>query len=195
MHKKLRSKRLAPILIQEVTRRTHLKGIFQAIYTAGVYLPTPISRCQYYHRSLNPKKLVETKFTSIPRHLTMARMIRHYKLPEVPVLPGVREMEKKDLKQVGRLLRAFLGRMEMAPLLSGKDVEHALFAGRGVDVDGKRVGQVCWTYVVEVKTFPFPLLCIPPSLTAVFCYRHRIPRRRKSPTCSRFTPSLQQQSK
>jgi len=46
VHKKLRSKRLAPVLIKEVTRQVHLKGIFQAIYTAGVVIPTPVSVCR-----------------------------------------------------------------------------------------------------------------------------------------------------
>ena len=46
VHKKLRSKRLAPVLIKEVTRRCNSMGIFQAIYTAGVFLPTPFSACQ-----------------------------------------------------------------------------------------------------------------------------------------------------
>lgn len=31
----------------------------QAVYTAGVVLPTPLACCRYYHRSLNPKKLIE----------------------------------------------------------------------------------------------------------------------------------------
>ncbi|KAL8283305.1 hypothetical protein RQP46_005715 [Phenoliferia psychrophenolica] len=149
VHKKLRSRRFTPLLIKEVTRRTHLRGIFQAIYTVGVLLPSPVSRCQYFHRSLNPKKLVETGFSSLPRHLTMARMVRQYKLPEVTAMKGLREAEKRDLKQIGRLLRAFLARMDLAPLVSNKEVEHALFAGRGKDVDGKRVGQVTWCYVVE----------------------------------------------
>ena len=35
VHKKLRSKRLAPVLIKEVTRRVNLTGVWQAVYTAG----------------------------------------------------------------------------------------------------------------------------------------------------------------
>jgi len=149
VHKKLRAKRLAPLLIQEVTRRTHQKGIFQAVYTAGAFLPTPIAKCQYFHRSLNPAKLVKTGFSAVPRNSTVARMINQYKRPDATSLAGLREMEKKDLKEVARLLRAYLARFEMAPLLSNKEVEHALLAGRGRDVDGKRVGQVTWAYVVE----------------------------------------------
>lgn len=59
VHKKLRSKRVAPVLIREITRRVNLTGVFQAVYTAGVVLPKPIATCRYWHRSLNPKKLVQ----------------------------------------------------------------------------------------------------------------------------------------
>ncbi len=44
VHKKMRSHRLAPVLIKEVTRRVNLKNIWQAVYTAGVLIPTPISK-------------------------------------------------------------------------------------------------------------------------------------------------------
>lgn len=65
VHKKLRSKRVAPVLIREITRRVNLTGIFQAVYTAGVVLPKPISTCRYWHRSLNPKKLIQVRLWHI----------------------------------------------------------------------------------------------------------------------------------
>ena len=46
VHKKLRSKRVAPVLIREITRRVHLRGLFQAVYTAGVVLPKPVASCR-----------------------------------------------------------------------------------------------------------------------------------------------------
>lgn len=64
VHKKLRSKRLAPVLIREITRRVNITGVFQAVYTAGVVLPRPVTTCRYWHRSLNPKKLIEVSFLS-----------------------------------------------------------------------------------------------------------------------------------
>ena len=90
VHKKLRSKRLAPVLIKEITRRVNLGGVFQAVYTAGVVLPTPVATCRYYHRSLDPKKLVEVGFSRIPPRMTMARMQKLYRLPEVTVT-GMRQ--------------------------------------------------------------------------------------------------------
>merc|ERR1712232_1385497 len=72
VHKKLREKRLAPMLIREITRRCNMHGIFQAAYTAGVVVPQPITYCRYYHRNLNPKKLIETGFTKLHERQTLA---------------------------------------------------------------------------------------------------------------------------
>lgn len=53
VHKKLRSKRMAPVLIREITRRVNLQGIFQAVYTAGVVLPKPVGTCRWVSLSLS----------------------------------------------------------------------------------------------------------------------------------------------
>lgn len=156
MHKKLRSKRLAPVLIKEITRQCHLRGIFQAIYTAGVVIPTPISTCRYYHRTLNVPKLVDVKFTYVPRNMTIARMIRHFKVPSSPALSraGLREMEERDVSAVTELYRRYMERFDMVPLLEEEDVRHQFLSGRGTGErevsTGRRPGQVVWTYVVEV---------------------------------------------
>ena len=54
VHKKLRDKRLSPLLIREVTRRVNLRDKWQAIYTSGTTLPTPFATAQYWHRNLSP---------------------------------------------------------------------------------------------------------------------------------------------
>jgi glycylpeptide N-tetradecanoyltransferase len=74
--KKLRTKRLAPILIKEITRRINLTNVWQALYTAGVVIPRPVATAVYYHRSLNPKKLVEVGFSSLPTGVPMARYLK-----------------------------------------------------------------------------------------------------------------------
>ncbi|KAD0423214.1 hypothetical protein R6Q59_028731 [Mikania micrantha] len=126
VHKKLRSKRLAPVMIKEVTRRVHLENIWQATYTAGVVLPTPISTCQYWHRSLNPKKLIDVGFSRLGSRMTMSRTIKLYKLPDSPITPGFRKMELRDVPAVTRLLRGYLKQFIVAPDFDEKDVEHWL---------------------------------------------------------------------
>ncbi|KIR32095.1 glycylpeptide N-tetradecanoyltransferase [Cryptococcus deuterogattii MMRL2647] len=153
VHKKLRSKRLAPVLIKEVTRRVNLTNIWQAIYTAGVILPTPIGTCRYFHRNLNPPKLVDIGFSPLPRGSTIARLVQQYTVPSHPRIPGFREMKKEDVPQVGALLRRYLDRFDVAQAFKDDDeVEHWFLSGQGKEVGGRRVEQVVWAYVVEDPT-------------------------------------------
>ncbi|XP_017979095.1 PREDICTED: glycylpeptide N-tetradecanoyltransferase 1 [Theobroma cacao] len=132
VHKKLRSNRLAPVMIKEVTRRVHLENIWQAAYTAGIVIPTPITSCQYWHRSLNPKKLIEVGFSRLGARMTMSRTIKLYKLPESTVTPGFRKMELRDVPAVTGLLRNYLSQFVVAPDFSEHDVEHWLLPTEGV---------------------------------------------------------------
>ncbi len=85
-HKKLRSKRLAPVLIKEITRRVNLRGVFQACYTAGAALPTPVATSKYFHRSLNLRKLVDIKFMVLGHTMTISRAERLFRVPLVRAL-------------------------------------------------------------------------------------------------------------
>ncbi|KAI2810076.1 hypothetical protein RDWZM_002853 [Blomia tropicalis] len=127
VHKKLRSKRMAPVLIKEVTRRVNLNGIWQALYTAGVYIPKPISTCRYYHRSLNPKKLIDVGFSSLTRNMNMSRTVKLYRLPETTLIEGLRPLDpKKDLKQVALLMKEHMKKFDLAPQFSNEELAHWL---------------------------------------------------------------------
>uniref|UniRef100_A0A3Q2QJL8 Glycylpeptide N-tetradecanoyltransferase n=1 Tax=Fundulus heteroclitus TaxID=8078 RepID=A0A3Q2QJL8_FUNHE len=126
VHKKLRAKRVAPVLIREITRRVNLQGIFQAVYTAGVVLPKPVGTCRYWHRSLNPRKLIEVKFSHLSRNMTMQRTMKLYRLPESPKTSGLRPMTKKDVPVVHRLLREYLSQFNLVPAMNEEEVEHWL---------------------------------------------------------------------
>jgi glycylpeptide N-tetradecanoyltransferase len=108
VHKKLRSKRLAPVLIKEVTRRVNLTGIFQAVYTAGVKLPKPVSTCRYHHRSLNQQKLVDTGFSHIPSGMTFSQYKKKYALPASTQLKGLQAMQPHDVPEARALLNRYL---------------------------------------------------------------------------------------
>ncbi|CAD7698472.1 unnamed protein product [Ostreobium quekettii] len=126
VHKKLRAKRLAPVLIKEITRRVNLHDIWQAAYTAGVVLPTPVATCRYWHRSLNPKKLIDVGFSKLGHRMTMARTIKLYRLPESPRTPGFRQMHEGDSQEVLNLLSAYLEQFKLAPQLTLEEVKHWL---------------------------------------------------------------------
>ena len=144
VHKKLRAKRLAPVLIQEITRRCYLLGVFQAIYTAGIVLPKPVSSCRYFHRSLDWLKLYEVGFSPLPPNSTKARQVTRYHLPSSTATVGLRPMQHKDINAVHALLERYLKRFDIAPEFDRNEVEHWLMHDRKTMVE-----QVIWTYVVE----------------------------------------------
>jgi len=124
VHKKLRSKRVAPVLIREITRRVNLEGIFQAAYTAGVVLPKPVGTCRYWHRSLNPKKLIDVKFSHLKRNMTMQRTIKLYKLPDSPKISTLRPLTREDLPSAHALLMGYLQQFDLAPMFTLEDFTH-----------------------------------------------------------------------
>jgi glycylpeptide N-tetradecanoyltransferase len=93
INKTLRNNRLAPILIQEVTRRTNLRNIFQAVYTAGLDLPNKLVSIQYFHRFVNIKKLHELNY--IGNKLSLSSKERLYKIDDNKL--NLRQIEDKDI--------------------------------------------------------------------------------------------------
>jgi len=139
VHKSLRSKRLAPVLIKEVTRRVNLQNIWQAVYTAGVVLPKPVAQNRYYHRSLNPKKLVEIGFSRLGPRMTLQRSIKLHKLPSEPQTKGLRALDQKDVPEACALLTGYLKKFQLAQHYTPEEFAHWFLPRPGV----------VQTYVVE----------------------------------------------
>ncbi|KAH9868291.1 hypothetical protein J1614_007363 [Plenodomus biglobosus] len=143
VHKKLRSKRLAPVLIKEITRRCYVEGTFQAVYTVGSLLPTPVSTARYFHRAIDWEKLYDVGFSPLPHGSTKLRQITRYKLPDVTSTPGLRVMEAKDVDATLDLLKRYLARMDMAQVFDKTEFEHWMCPKE------QPKEQVVWSYVVE----------------------------------------------
>lgn len=139
VHKKLRSKRLAPVLIREITRRVNLQGIWQAAYTAGAVLPRPVSSSRYYHRSLNPKKLIEVGFSRLQPRMTMTRTMKLYAVKPQTSVPGIRQMKTEDTTAACALLMKYLDQFDMHVDMTVEEFCHWLLPRK----------NVIYSYVVE----------------------------------------------
>ncbi|KAG6004613.1 glycylpeptide N-tetradecanoyltransferase [Claviceps maximensis] len=161
VHKKLRGKRLAPVLIKEVTRISNLDGIWQGLYTAGVVLPRPVSTCRYYHRALNWTKLHECGFSPLPAGSKPQYQVRKYALPDDTATKGLRPMQERDVDAVVALLTRYLARFDMAPEFTSEEARHWFLPKK----DAK---QVIWSYVVEDNnkniTDFFSFFCVESSI-------------------------------
>lgn len=139
VHKKLRSKRLAPVLIRELTRRVNVEGLFQACYTGGTKLPRHIARTTYWHRSLNIRKLVDIGFTRLGPRMTMVRQMKILALPDTPQLPGFRPMVEADVEVACAKLNKKLRNFRISQIFSVDEFRHWLLTRDGV----------IYSYVVE----------------------------------------------
>ncbi|XP_051523434.1 glycylpeptide N-tetradecanoyltransferase 1b isoform X3 [Myxocyprinus asiaticus] len=93
----------------------------------------------YWHRSLNPRKLIELNFSSLTRNMTLQRALKLNKLPQTTKTVGLRPMTVEDVPMVHCLLREHLQTFHLSPVLTQEDVQHWLLPQDGV-ID---------TYVVE----------------------------------------------
>lgn len=145
VHKKLRSKRLAPILIKEVTRRVNLHGIFQALYTAGVVLPSPVSVCRYNHRPINWKKLHEVGFSYLPDGVSETQMIAKYTIRNQGKVKNLRRAKPSDFEGIETLFNKFQSRYELVQDFTSEELKHWLIGQE----DLKDEEKVIHTFVVE----------------------------------------------
>uniref|UniRef100_A0A3B4G2S0 Glycylpeptide N-tetradecanoyltransferase n=1 Tax=Pundamilia nyererei TaxID=303518 RepID=A0A3B4G2S0_9CICH len=105
VHKKLRLKRMTPVLIRELARRVNQQGLCQAVYTTGIVLPTPISSCRLWHRPLNPRKLMEVNHPALRQSMNLQRALKFNRLPEVTKVQGLRPMTREDIPGIHSLLQ------------------------------------------------------------------------------------------
>lgn len=61
---------------------------------------------RYWHRSLNPKKLIEVKFSHLSRNMTMQRHLKLYRLPDEVKTSGLRQLKAADIPEVCKLLNS-----------------------------------------------------------------------------------------
>ena len=108
VHTKVRSKKMAQVVLAEVFRRKRLLGIQYGIYTSNHSHPTPFVTCHYMQRYLNGEKLVLSKFTRCPANMSLKEFDRKLRLPkrESAKLQGtLRKMLKKDVPAVYKLCK------------------------------------------------------------------------------------------
>lgn len=108
------------------------ENIWQAVYTAGVNIPTPITGATYWHRSLNPKKLLDVGFSHKPANLNMSRYMKLHNLKSELLMPNLRPMEAGDVPQVTSLLNNYLSNQKFHIVFSEEEVHHFMLPRQGV---------------------------------------------------------------
>ncbi|KAG0437723.1 Glycylpeptide N-tetradecanoyltransferase [Dictyocoela muelleri] len=121
LHKELRNKRLAPVLIDEIRKRFNKNGIEKAIFTGGIKLPFSFARARFYHYLLNIPKLERLGFC------------KDLKSDENLVMrKGVRLLESKDLEQFEELYLKELKKYKFAEIHDKNSLKYSFIPKKNI---------------------------------------------------------------
>lgn len=148
VHKQLRGKRLAPVLIKEITRRVNKCDTWSALYTSGTVLPSPASVCRYTHRPLNWNKLLDVGFVQLPPGASKPHMVANYTLPKQPTTKGLRPLRPEDVDQAHALFKRYQERFELSQEFNEEEFAH-WFLGGPEQLSAAFGSKVIYSYVVE----------------------------------------------
>lgn len=102
-------------------------------------IPTPITGCQYWHRSINVKKLIDVRFSSLPPNTPLNRQVRLLKIPDDPTISNISLMQPKHVPDVTKMLNEYLAKFKLYMHFSEEEVEHFLLPRN----------KVIYSYVVK----------------------------------------------
>jgi len=102
IHDAFRSKRLAPLLIDDIARVVRTMDIWHAIFTTTVRLPVkPLACCRYFERILdfsNPLQGSARFIDELPPFSLLCERIQKDVLCDIDI-PGIRAMESQDIPE------------------------------------------------------------------------------------------------
>jgi len=123
-------------------------------------IPVPIAKTTYWHRSLNPKKLLDVGFSSLPANQTKARYVKVLKLATETTIQGLRPMQKNDVLNVTAILNEYLSKHPLHIVFSPEEVDHFLLPRENVIdsyvVEDKETGEI--TDFISFYTLPSSVL-------------------------------------
>ena len=152
INKKLRGKRLAPILIQEVTRRVYLIQMFSAIYTFREDRMKPICKATYWHRFLDIEKCLDTKFFIPRKETTKEQYIRLYKLEDKSSTEdkSIRLIDKNNINIAYNLYLKYISKLDISVCFTLEEFTERILP----------IKNVIYSYISEDNTTFFSFFCV-----------------------------------
>jgi glycylpeptide N-tetradecanoyltransferase len=125
LHNKLRQKGFAPLLIQEITRRTVLKGIHVATHTGSRNIFSALGETKYYHRPLQYKRLVKLGF--IVNDDNVDDMDDLHQISNYDCESRFVPLEEKHLEQAYEVLTNYLKRYSFHQKMTFEQFKHYFY--------------------------------------------------------------------
>jgi len=149
VHHLLRNKRLSPVLIKEVTRRTNLHNIWQAFYTTSLDLPNNLFEGTYYHRFINYPKLLDLEISFVD-NLDPKLGSKLYKTIDNLSI-NIRLLEEKDCKYCWDKFNKFHEKFKISASFNEEEFKNHFLPNIALRTNTPSA-KVIYSYVVENET-------------------------------------------
>lgn len=123
IHPVLRTKGLAEIMINELVRQMNLNDVFHGTFSGARDIPKSVCKLKFYHRPLNLKKLVETKFYTIDGDFEVGESFDFKDKAD----EHFTEASIEDLSDIHNLLNSYLEQYSVHFIFSKDQVKHMFF--------------------------------------------------------------------
>lgn len=117
VNKDFRNKKIAPILIREITRRFYCNGVFSGIFTSGTDLKFNICTSRYYHYPINTKKLLYSNFANTINDVVIKER-----------RDGTRKINEFDISAIYVLYQKYVQSFYMYENFDFEDFKHLLLS-------------------------------------------------------------------
>jgi len=124
-----RSRGVAPLLIEELTRRVVARGITRALFTAAEDVPSrPFASAAYMARLLRPLELVRAGFMEKPMAVSEQDFEKRHAVADPPPA-GFRPLTEADLPSASALFAQSTAGVRVAPVYTTEELRHLLLDG------------------------------------------------------------------
>jgi glycylpeptide N-tetradecanoyltransferase len=132
VHKSIRNKRLTPVLIKEILRRSIIHNYYKGVYTSGSKFALPITKTNYYHRYININNLYDCGFLSEYCKCDVkgdCEVCKKYKIQEIKDCnyksTGFRKAIKSDTESIYEIYNDYMtSNFEMYKIMTLSEISH-----------------------------------------------------------------------
>ena len=133
VHHKLRNKKMAPVLIKELIKRSILLGYRVGHYVSGRYQPKPFNSSALYFRPINTRKILDSKFMVFEKTAIstqgfdkdMEEIEKYYDITDNKLENGnFMLMQEKHLVESCNLLNSYLEKFNFHQIFNQTEFNH-----------------------------------------------------------------------
>jgi glycylpeptide N-tetradecanoyltransferase len=162
VHQQLRTKKLVPCLITELTRLFSVNNYSKGVFNANIYINKPLISSKYYLKPLNVDKLVDTGFLKLDlknNKVTVDNIKKANEIITKNTPKNFVDMQPQHIEMSFNIFNKYMEKYNYHPIFTLDEFTHTFYNNEfvksyvfeGSDDDGVYVNDFVSYYVTDIK--------------------------------------------